>query len=349
MRKQDFCDTFRNMHPTNQEYTWSNGEAATRIDYIWISEGLASGLQKAEIEEAEEVTESDHKIIRAEIWIKHMIAPNSKAEVRKRRQSRTLYLYDQAKEENWESYAQELQKRLEIKGTLKLIKEIRQCNKEETDRMNSIWNIIEEAIITAASKHLPKKKIYNTVLNRRGSQKDQQQEKSIVKIQRLIKYAKTRKGKEATEEEKVEANDILKILGKKEGAKLPKLQRQWSKAWIEDMKSWQKLLQEKKKKEWEQKQRKQIEENIDKRCEMIKTDQEKMIASLLNKPYKKIVLDRFIKQEEETTCLVLESELVKAGVAEHYSEQFRKRNTKLAEMSERWKEIYRPQRHIKEE
>src|ERR1043165_10251328 len=82
---------------------------------------------------------------------------------------------------------------------------------------------------------------------------------------------------------------------------------------------------------------------------MIKTDQGKMIASLLNKPYKKIVLDRFIKQEENLTCLVSEPESVKAGVAEHYREQFRKRNTKLAKMSERWKEIYRPQRHIKDE
>jgi endonuclease/exonuclease/phosphatase family metal-dependent hydrolase len=82
------------MHPTSQEYTWSNGESATRIDYIWISEELASGLQKAEIEEAEEITESDHKIIRAEIWIKHIIAKNNKAEIRRKRYSRTLYLYD---------------------------------------------------------------------------------------------------------------------------------------------------------------------------------------------------------------------------------------------------------------
>jgi hypothetical protein len=88
------------MHPTCQKYTWSNEEAATRIDYIWVSEGLASGLQNAEIEEAEEITESDHKIVRAEIWIKHMTAKSNKTEIKRKRQSRTLYLYDQAKEEN---------------------------------------------------------------------------------------------------------------------------------------------------------------------------------------------------------------------------------------------------------
>src|SRR6185436_9959982 len=130
MKKQNFRDMYRDMHPTNQEYTWSNGEAATRIDYIWISEELASGLQKAEIEEAEEITKSDHKIIRAEIWIKHMMTKNNKAEIRRKRQSRTLYLYDQAKEEDWENYALELYKRLEVKETLKDIKRKRVDDKE---------------------------------------------------------------------------------------------------------------------------------------------------------------------------------------------------------------------------
>jgi exonuclease III len=102
MKKQNFSDSYRDMHPTSQEFTWSNGEAATRIDYIWISEELASGLQKAEIEDAEGITESDHKIVRTEIWIKHMTSGNSKAEIKRKRQSRTVYLYDQAKEENWE-------------------------------------------------------------------------------------------------------------------------------------------------------------------------------------------------------------------------------------------------------
>src|ERR1043165_939157 len=312
MKKQDFSDTYRDMHPMQQDYTWSNGEAATKIDYIWVSDILASGLQKAEIKEAEDITESDHKIIRAEIWIKHAIAINSKAEVKRKRQSRTLYLYDQAKIEDWENYAQELQKRLEGKEVLKNIQKDKQDEEEGLDRINRIWDTIEEAILTAASKHIPKKKIYNTATNRRRSKKEQQQEESIVELQRLIKYAKVKKGQEVTKEEESEVKERLKVLNRKIGAKLPKLKRQWSNAWIEDIKGWQKLLQEKKKKEWESMQRKQIEENIDKRCEMIKTDQGKMIASLLNRPYKKITLDRFIKQEEEETILVTDPDLVRS-------------------------------------
>jgi hypothetical protein len=278
-----------------------------------------------------------------------MTAKNSKAEVKRKGQSRTIYLYDKTKEEEWESYAQEIQKRLEIKETLRNIQKEEQEEKEKIRKINEIWDIIEEAIITAANKHIPKKKIYNTMINRRHSQKDQQQGKIIVELQRLVKYAKTKRGQKVTEADKSEVNGNLKMLGKKVGARLPKIQRQWSDAWIEDIKGWQKILQEKKKKEWEQKQRKQIEDNIDKRCEMIKTDQGKMIASLLNKPYKKVTLDRIIEQTEEETRLVTEAELVKEATVEHYKKQFRKRNTKLEEMSESWKEIYKPQSHIKGE
>jgi exonuclease III len=349
MKKQNFTDTYRDMHPTSQEYTWSNKEAATRIDYIWVSEELASGLQRANIKETEGITESDHKIVTAEIWIKCMIGKNSKAEVKRKGQARTVYLYDQAKVEDWENYAQELQKRLEIKESLKNIQKKEQDEEKFQSQINSIWDTIEEAIITAANKHIPKKRIYNTTVNRRTSQKEQQQEKDIVNIQRLLKYAKKRKNQEVTEEERSKTNEQVKELGKKLGAKLPKLQRQWSNAWIEDMKGWQKLLQEKKRKEWEQAQRRQIEENIDKRCEMIKTDQGKMIASLLNRPYKKIILDRLIKQVGEETHLVTKPEEVKADVAEHYKMQFRKRNTKLEIMTEKWEEMYKPRKNIKED
>ena len=55
------------MHLTRQEYTWTSKEAATRIDYIWVLEGLVSGLQKAEIKDEKEIIKSNYKIVIAEI------------------------------------------------------------------------------------------------------------------------------------------------------------------------------------------------------------------------------------------------------------------------------------------
>jgi hypothetical protein len=102
--------------------------------------------------------------------------------------------------------------------------------KKHINKINNIWDTLEEAIITAANKHIPKKRIYNTITNRRTSKKVQQQEKDIVKIQRLIKYAKTKKDQEVTEEERNKTNEQIKALGNKIGAKLPKIQRHWSQA-----------------------------------------------------------------------------------------------------------------------
>ena len=67
---------------------------------------------KAEIVDVEIYTDSDHKSVLAELQIDHMIANKSKALTKKNRQGRTIYLYDQASEENWEDYATELQKQL---------------------------------------------------------------------------------------------------------------------------------------------------------------------------------------------------------------------------------------------
>jgi len=55
---------------------------------------------KAEIVDVEIYTDSDHKSVLAELQIDHMIANKSEALIKKNRQGRTIYLYDQASEEN---------------------------------------------------------------------------------------------------------------------------------------------------------------------------------------------------------------------------------------------------------
>jgi len=52
------------------------------------------------------------------------------------------------------------------------------------------------------------------ISNRKRSQKEQQQEESIVKIQKLIKRAKAKKTQAVTEKERAEVNEQVKILGK---------------------------------------------------------------------------------------------------------------------------------------
>ena len=48
----------------------------------------------------------------------------------------------------------------------------------------------------------------------------------------LFVVAKKKKSEKVTEEERSEVKEMLKVLSEVEGAKLPKLQRQWSSALI---------------------------------------------------------------------------------------------------------------------
>jgi len=65
-----------------------------------LSETLAADLQEANIEEAEGITGSDHRILTTFIWLKHVIANQSSAEIKRKDQMRTIYLYEEAKQED---------------------------------------------------------------------------------------------------------------------------------------------------------------------------------------------------------------------------------------------------------
>src|SRR5260363_56855 len=107
----------------------------------------------------------------AEVWIQHVIAETSKAKARKKGHSRTVYLYDKATEENWDDYAQSLQKQLDKKNVRDLL-QIKVGKEEDCiNRLNLVWDAIEKSILTAANKYIPKKKVYNTAANRRSGAK----------------------------------------------------------------------------------------------------------------------------------------------------------------------------------
>src|SRR5260363_94512 len=347
LKRQEFQDAYRLLYPTGQTYTWSNGETATRIDYIWISSGLASGLQEMVTEEAKGITDSDHSIIVAEVWVGHVIADSSKVEIKKKKHTRTVYQYDKAKEENWEDYAHTLQAELGKRNITNLMQVKNHEEEEQIGRLNRVWDVIEQSILLAASKHIPKKKVYNIAANRR-SPKAQKPDENIIELQKLIKTAKRKKEQAVPNNERVEVNEKLGRISRQKNINLPKLHRTWSEIWIEDIRGWQQIFNEKRKKEWEQKQKRQIEDCVSKRCEMIGSEQGRMITNLLNRPYKKIVLDRFLEKTGEEARLQTEPENVKAGVAKHYKDQFRKRHTNIGNMAEEWQEIYRPQGWIEE-
>ena len=56
-------DSFRYLHPHEKKFSRLNALVNSRIDYIWVSKELGSGLIHSDIIEADTITGSDHSIV----------------------------------------------------------------------------------------------------------------------------------------------------------------------------------------------------------------------------------------------------------------------------------------------
>ena len=73
-----------------------------------------------------------------------------------------------------------------------------------------------------------------------------------------------------------------------------------------------------------------------------------MINSILEKPFKKVAIDRILINEAKGKEFFNDPDEVLGKTAEHFSKQFKKKNFYEEEMSDEWKEIYKPITRIKE-
>ena len=81
---------------------------------------------------------------------------------------------------------------------------------------------------------------------------------------------------------------------------------------------------------------------------MIKDNQRRMINSLLEKPFKKVVIDRLLIDKEGDRERYNKLEEVLKRTAEHFKRQFKKRNFQQEGILNEWKEVYEPITRVKE-
>src|SRR5205823_293876 len=89
-------------------------------------------------------------------------------------------------------------------------------------------------------------------------------------------------------------------------------------------------------------QRAQILKAIDRRCDIIQSDQSKWINSALERNNKAIVIDKLIYEQNDERRLLLDPAEIKNLAADTFDKQFRKRATHLDDLSPLWSDIYRP-------
>jgi hypothetical protein len=82
---------------------------------------------------------------------------------------------------------------------------------------------------------------------------------------------------------------------------------------------------------------------------MLDGKQRKMLASLLDKPYRKVKIDRLIDKQPHERLLLTETEEILKRTQTHFQNQFRKRNFDQSRLNSNWEEIYYPKPNISRE
>ncbi|CAG8812127.1 15821_t:CDS:2 [Gigaspora margarita] len=163
LQKQSFTNTYRTLYFFEKKCTWSNTSTSTRIDQVWVSEGLTHGLLEAGIMDMSMTIESDHDIITMCLNLSHLIANLGIAIVKRKAVKRTVFLYEE---------------------------QIMHENKQ--DYLDEIWSIIERVIIEAANKSLPKKKVSNIRYTKAKEFNQTYMHRPILQISRWMRYIRDR-------------------------------------------------------------------------------------------------------------------------------------------------------------
>ncbi|CAG8833978.1 862_t:CDS:2, partial [Gigaspora margarita] len=144
MLRQNFVETFRFLNSDTQAYTWLNGSTATRINQIWISEGLIKNLYKAKILDMDLIIESDHSTVLVNLKSEYNMHDYTQR-ANWAEGSHLKFLYNKATTENWKEYKLSLQYFLR-KCTSSLDTLNKNMNKILQKNIDNIWVSIETEI-----------------------------------------------------------------------------------------------------------------------------------------------------------------------------------------------------------
>ena len=100
LRSQNFIDTYRYWNRESRKFTWSNGSTATWIDQIWVSEDLKDRVEKAEIEEMETITGSDHSLVLLQLRLGSSFSRIKECALEEKQTTRLIWNLDMASKEN---------------------------------------------------------------------------------------------------------------------------------------------------------------------------------------------------------------------------------------------------------
>ncbi|CAG8754470.1 6816_t:CDS:10, partial [Gigaspora margarita] len=225
------------------------------------TENLLKGIRNAKIQSSEMITNSNHAIISALINLDHLIFHNNMAKTRAKGIKRTVYLYEEHKEQP-------------------------EAHMKKTEEKK-------------------KSKTY----------------KAIVQPSKWIRKGKKNQNQKIDAALKKEMTLSIREINKKLNIEIASVGEQWLSELIQNLKGWWMILSQKDKTNKNYAKLKKIQERINDRCEMIDGKQDKILASLLDKPFNKIKINKLVKENGLQRSLLLERDEILAHTKEHFKRQ----------------------------
>src|SRR5207253_7649042 len=123
-----------------------------------------------------------------------------------------------------------------------------------------------------------------------------------------------RKEKERVQIEHIKqllVNTQIELINLYQETQIPEVKELWTEEWLLEVSHWKKIIQRKIVSNTQQEAQKEIIEKVEARFGMIDKEERKMINSILEKPWRRILIDKVIIQDTEskdTKILLTESD-----------------------------------------
>ena len=349
LRERGFLDTFRYYNPYEKKFTWSNSTVATRIDQIWVSSNAIDVMQDAEIYNMSTVTGSDHDLTFAKFEWSRAISVNDQTGKAIPNTKQRVWKLEKATKENWDDYRDSLWKNLNNKALCALKQGVLVTDQESLSQLetnlNQMWLIIERAILKAGRNNLPSK-VINFGKKPNHKKKKSRFFKAAVLLSKVVRETKTTNEEEELYIRLEQWNKKIRQVNRWADSSIDEIEIPKLSEWQEDAITWWKIIEGKLVENSEKVKKKEIQQYIQKRAEQIVKEQKKMLTSLLERPYSKVVLDRVYIQRQGSTNLLTSPAEVLEEVRSHFQNQFINRREDSAEIEKLWFEEYQPKDRI---
>ena len=347
-----YIDTFRFLHQYTKAYTWRahrhTHTIASRIDHIWVSNNWVADITFTSIENTDNVTGSDHHLVTCLLHTGDKIRNFNVASRRRRDKPRLVYDYKSATTNDWENY-RALSNTIFANDRILLADLYKDSPLQpNVDLMwkSIAFNISETAIKTIPHKQIPyrRPKKPTKLLDIRPSGLLAHHES----LRRIIRDIES--NPDPTYFTKIEINDYnnrIATINSDMDLTIPHILQTDLANWLHMGKPNLNLIRKIIKVEALKAKEEAISQRLIQRAEDTVTNQSRMLSSILDRDFRRIVVDRIVTVDSNNipTLHTNPDDILKIAPT-----QFRAlthpRQHKFDDITPEWASIYSPLQHV---